>query len=182
MALETVSVFCASADGVRAEYRAAAVEAGRTLAERGIGVVYGGATNGLMGAVADAALLAGGRVVGIMPEVLDGKESTHRGCTELLLVDTMHARKALMQERSDAFLVLPGGFGTMEELFEMLTWQVLRLHSKPICLVNVCGFYDPLLQFLDRCVTEGVLRPKAREIVLVADTVGGALALMEAAA
>ncbi len=152
------------------------------LADRGIGLVYGGATVGLMGAVADAALAAGGRVVGIVPEVLVEKEIAHAGCTELVIVDTMHTRKAQMAERADGFLVLPGGFGTMEELFEMLTWQVLRLHAKPICLLNTCGFYDALLAFLDHCVAEGVLRPRAREIVLVAATMDEALAQMEAAA
>ena len=181
MGLRNVCVFCASADGVRTEYRAAAVEAGRTLAERGIGLVYGGAPVGLMGAVAAAALEAGGIVVGIVPEVLVEREVAHHGCTELVVVDTMHTRKAQMASRADGFLVLPGGFGTMEELFEVLTWQVLRLHAKPICLLNTCGFYDSLLLFLDRCVTEGVLRPAARDLVLVASAVAEALALMGAA-
>ena len=168
-------------DGAREEYKAAAVETGRALAKRGIGLVYGGATVGLMGAVSNAALEAGGHVMGIVPEVLVEKEVAHHGCTELVVVDTMHTRKALMGTRADAFLVLPGGFGTMEELFEVLTWQVLRLHAKPICLLNTCGFYDTLLAFLDHCVTEGVLRPKARELLLVAATVQDALAMMESA-
>jgi uncharacterized protein (TIGR00730 family) len=180
MALETVCVFCASADGARPEYRAVATEVGTTLARRGIGLVYGGASVGLMGAVADAVLAGGGKVIGVIPHVLVDKEITQNGCTELHVVDTMHARKALMSERSDAFLILPGGFGTFEELFEVLTWQVLQLHQKPICLLNVAGFYDGLLTFLDHCVREGVLKAKAREIVLVADTMDEALKLMGA--
>lgn len=152
------------------------------LAERRIGVVYGGATVGLMGAVADAALAAGGSVTGVVPHVLVEKEVAHTRCTKLLVVDTMHTRKARMAELSDAFLVLPGGFGTMEELFEVLTWQALRIHRKPICLLNTCGFYDSLLAFLDRCVVEGVLRPGARASLLVAPTVDEALTQMEAAA
>jgi uncharacterized protein (TIGR00730 family) len=180
MALETVCVFCASADGARPEYRAVATEVGSTLAKRGIGLVYGGASVGLMGAVAEATLAGGGKVIGVIPHVLVDKEITQNGCTELHVVDTMHARKALMGERSDAFLILPGGFGTFEELFEVLTWQVLQLHQKPICLLNVAGFYDGLLAFLDHCVVEGVLKTKAREIVLVAETVDDALRLMGA--
>ncbi len=182
MALKTICVFCASALGVNAEYRMAAGELGSELARRGIGLVYGGATAGLMGAVADAALAGGGRVVGVIPHVLVDKEVGHSGCTELHVVDTMHTRKALMGERADAFLILPGGYGTLEELFEVLAWQTLRLHSKPMCLLNTAGFYDGLLSFLDGCVREGVLKPEARETLLVADTVDEALAKMEAAA
>ena len=113
--------------------------------------------------------------------MLVDKEISHQGCTELHVVDTMHTRKALMGEKSDAFLILPGGFGPFEELFEVLAWQTLRLHNKPMCLLNTAGFYDGLLSFLDHCVTEGVLKPKAREILLVADTVDEALAKIEAA-
>lgn len=182
MGLRTVCVFCASMDGARAEYRTAATDVGRILAERGVGLVYGGATVGLMGAVADAALAAGGLVVGVVPQVLVEKEVAHTRCTELLVVDTMHTRKARMGDLSDGFLVLPGGFGTMEELFEVLTWQALRIHAKPICLLNTCGFYDSLLVFLDRCVAEGVLRPGARASLLVATTVDEALHAMEASA
>ena len=149
------------------------------LAQRGIGLVYGGATVGLMGVVAGAALDAGGTVVGVVPEVLVEKEVAHTHCTELLVVDTMHTRKATMAERADGFLVLPGGFGTLEELFEVLTWQVLRIHRKPVCLLNVEGFYDGLLHFLNMCVTEGVLREGARSAVLVASTVDEALDKMQ---
>ena len=157
------------------------MELGARLAERGVGLVYGGASVGLMGAVAEAVLAGGGTVVGVVPEVLVDREVAHDGLTELHVVDTMHTRKALMGERSDAFLILPGGFGTFEELFEVLAWQTLGLHSKPMCLLNTEGFYDGLLRFLDYCVTEGVLRPKAREILLVAATVDEALAHIDGA-
>lgn len=182
MALRTLCVFCASADGVNPAYRAAAAELGRTLAERGIGLVYGGAKAGLMGAVADAALAGNGRVIGVIPHVLVDMEVSHAGCTELHVVDTMHTRKALMSERADAFLILPGGFGTMEELFEVLAWQTLRLHSKPICLLNTAGFYDGLIAFLDHCQAQGVLRREARAILKIADTVEQALSSLADAA
>lgn len=181
MALRTVCVFCASAEGVRPGYREAAEELGSELARRGIGLVYGGATAGLMGAVANAALAGGGQVVGVIPHVLVDKEVGHSGCTELHVVDTMHTRKALMGERADAFLILPGGYGTFEELFEVLAWQTLRLHNKPMCLLNTAGFYDGLLRFLDDCVREGVLKPQARATLLVADTVTEALEKIAAA-
>ena len=163
-------------------YRKVAAELGTTLAARGIGLVYGGANVGLMGAVADATLAGGGAVIGVIPHVLVDKEVTHNGCTELHVVDTMHTRKALMSERSDGYLILPGGFGTFEEMFEVLAWQTLELHQKPICLLNTNGFYDGLLRFLDHCVVEGVLKPKARAILLVADTVDEALAKVGAVA
>jgi uncharacterized protein (TIGR00730 family) len=175
MSLNTLCVFCASADGAQPIYRQVAAELGRALALRGIGLVYGGATNGLMGAVADATLTGGGQVIGVIPHVLVDKEISHHGCTELHVVDTMHTRKALMGEKSDAFLILPGGYGTLEELFEVLAWQTLRLHSKPMCLLNTAGFYDGMLRFLDHCVTEGVLKPQARAMLLVAETVDEAL-------
>ncbi len=182
MRLRSICVYCASANGVRPAYRDAAVEVGSTLAQRGIGLVYGGASVGLMGVVASAAIAGGGRVVGVVPELLREKEIANLGCTELLVVDSMHTRKAAMAERADGFLVLPGGFGTLEELFEMLTWQAIGLHTKPVCLLNVAGFYDGLLRFLDTCLLEGVLREKARASVLVATTVDEAIRRMEAAA
>ncbi len=155
---------------------------GTELARRGVGLVYGGATAGLMGAVANAALAGGGQVIGVIPHVLVDKEVGHSGCTELHVVDTMHTRKALMGERADAFLILPGGYGTLEELFEVLAWQTLRLHNKPMCLLNTAGFYDGLLSFLDHCVREGVLKPQARDMLLVATTVAEAIAMIEVAA
>lgn len=179
MKLTTLCVFCASAEGTRPEYRAAAEELGALMARRGVGLVYGGATAGLMGAVANASLAGGGKEIGVIPHVLVDKEVGHSGCTELHVVDTMHTRKALMGERADAFLILPGGYGTFEELFEVLAWQTLRLHDKPMCLLNTAGFYDGLLTFLDTCVTEGVLKPQARSILLVAGTVTEALEKIE---
>lgn len=181
MRLKTLCVFCASASGARVEYQQDAEELGIELARRGIGLVYGGASVGLMGVVANATLQNGGRCIGVIPHVLVDKEVSHIGLTELHVVDTMHTRKALMGEKSDAFLILPGGYGTMEELFEVLTWQTLRLHAKPTVLLNTAGFYDRLLQFLDHCVEEGVLKPAARANLMVATTVDDALSQIEAA-
>jgi uncharacterized protein (TIGR00730 family) len=169
--IRTVCVFCASAEGTNPEYRAAAEQLGRALAARKIGLIYGAARIGLMGAVADAALAAGGYVVGVIPKVLVDLEVAHDGLSELHVTSTMHTRKALMGERADAFLILPGGFGTFEEMFEVLAWQTLKLHQKRILLLNTHGFYNKLIDFLDHCVTEGVLKPNAREILEVADTV-----------
>jgi len=176
--IKNVAVFCASADGARPIYREAAMELGRALAARGVGVVYGGAKVGLMHAVAEGALAAGGRVIGVIPTVLVDLEVAHQGLTELHITETMHTRKALIGERADAFIALPGGFGTFEELFEVLAWQTLKLHTKPILLLNTNGFYDKLLAFLDHCVEEGMLKPKNRAIVLVAETVEGALKML----
>jgi uncharacterized protein (TIGR00730 family) len=182
MSIKTLCVFCASANGADPAYKAAATELGAALAGRGIGLVYGGASVGLMGAVADATLAGGGTVIGVIPHVLVDKEVTQGNCTELHVVDTMHTRKALMSERSDGYLILPGGYGTFEELFEVLAWQQLELHQKPICLLNTNGFYDGMLSFLDHCVAQGVLKPKARATLLVADTVADALAQLGVAA
>ena len=173
---KSIAVFCASANGARPEYRAAAEELGRAIASRGLGLIYGGARVGLMGAVADAALAAGGLVIGVIPHVLVDKEVAHRGITELHITSTMHTRKALMGEKADAFLMLPGGYGTFEEMFEVLAWQTLKLHSKPVVLLNVAGFYDKLLEFLDVCDREGMLRGN-RHILLVANSVDQALQL-----
>jgi uncharacterized protein (TIGR00730 family) len=173
--VKNVAVFCASADGMDPVYRAAAAELGRELALRGVGVVYGGAKVGLMHAVAEAALAEGGRVIGVIPEVLVELEVAHDALTELHITDTMHTRKAMMSEKADAFIALPGGFGTFEELFEVLAWQTLKLHAKPVLLLNTNGFYDRLLAFFDHCVEQGMLKAKNREIVLLADTVEEAL-------
>lgn len=171
MPVHNLAVFCASALGSNSRFAEAAQALGRALATHSVGLIYGGANVGLMQAVADATLAAGGRVVGVIPEVLVDKEVSHHGLTELHVVDTMHTRKALMADRSDAFLILPGGFGTMEEMFEVLAWQTLGLHRKPVLLLNLHGFYDSLLAFLDHAVTEGILRPHNRAILLVATTV-----------
>jgi uncharacterized protein (TIGR00730 family) len=173
---KSIAVFCASANGANSAYRAAAEDLGRALAQRGLGLIYGGGNTGLMGAVADAALAAGGHVVGVIPHILVDLEVAHQGITELHVTDTMHTRKALMAERADAFLILPGGYGTFEEMFEVLAWQTLKLHSKPVVLFNVAGFYDAMLTFLDVCDREGMLRGN-RGILLVADTVDEALRL-----
>ncbi len=173
---KSIAVFCAAANGARPEYRAAAEELGRLLAKRGIGLIYGGAAVGLMGACADAALAGGGRVVGVIPQVLVDQEVAHNGVRELHVVDTMHTRKRLMGEMADAFLILPGGFGTFEELFEVLAWQTLKLHAKPVVLVNTAGFYDTMLAFLDVCEREGMLRGN-RGALLVASGIEEALAL-----
>jgi uncharacterized protein (TIGR00730 family) len=176
--IRNVAVFCASADGTNPVYRNVAEELGRALAARSLGLIYGGATVGLMQAVADATLAAGGRVVGVIPEVLVNLEVAHPGLTELHVTSTMHTRKALMGERSDAFIALPGGYGTFEELFEVLAWQTLKLHSKPILLINTNGFYDKMLDFLEHCVTEAMMTQRKREILLVADSVDEAMRLL----
>lgn len=176
--IRNVAVFCASADGVSAVYRETAVELGRALARNGVGLVYGGSKVGLMQAVAQGALAEGGMVIGVIPTVLVELEVADTDLRELHVTDTMHTRKAMMGERADAFLALPGGFGTFEELFEVLAWQTLKLHAKPVLLLNVNGFYDGLLRFLDHCVAEGMLRAKNRAILLVADTVDEALRML----
>ena len=170
-----IAVFCASADGVHPIYRAVAEELGSALAADNIGLIYGGAKVGLMQAVADACLAAGGHVIGVIPHVLVDLEVAHQGVSQLHVVDTMHTRKALMGEKADAFLILPGGFGTLEEMFEVLAWQTLKLHSKPTLLLNVNGFYDQLLSFLDHAVAEGMLRQSNCDNLLVANTVQEAL-------
>jgi uncharacterized protein (TIGR00730 family) len=173
--IRNIAVFCASANGVNPVYRAAAEELGRALATRNIGLIYGGSNVGLMKAVAESALAADGKVIGVIPEVLVNLEVAHHGISELHITSTMHTRKALIGERADAFIALPGGFGTFEELFEVLAWHTLKIHAKPIVLLNTNGFYDKLLIFLDHCVAEGMLKPRNREILLVASTVEDAL-------
>jgi uncharacterized protein (TIGR00730 family) len=167
--MENICVYCGSMQGRRPEYAAAARRVGTLLAERGIGIVYGGGSIGLMGILADAALAAGGHVTGIIPEHLSRREIAHADLTELVIVRSMHERKALMEQRSDAFIALPGGLGTLEELFEILTWAQLGLHRKPCGLLNVDGYYDPLISLLDRAVAEGFLRDKHRGLLVVDD-------------
>ncbi len=174
--IRNVAVFCASANGAHVSYRTAAEELGRGLAARKIGLIYGGANVGLMKTVAEAALAADGHVIGVIPEVLVDLEVAHHGITELHITSTMHTRKALIGEKADAFIALPGGFGTFEELFEVLAWHTLKIHAKPILLLNINGFYDKLLIFLDHCVVEGMLKRTSRELLFVADNVQDALA------
>ena len=169
-------VFCGSSDGTRPEYRAEAARLGTLIAERGWGLVYGAASIGLMGAVADAVLAGGAPVVGVLPSVLRDKEVAHARLSELVYVETMHERKALMAGRADAFLALPGGFGTLDELMEILTWAQLGIHAKPIVLVNTLGYYDGLLAFLDHAVEHGFVRPAHRRTLQV---VAGAEAAVE---
>jgi hypothetical protein len=165
--MKALCVFCGSSPGDHPRYLNTARQLGRLLAERGITLVYGGGRVGLMGALADAALLAGGRVIGVIPQLLLDKEAGHTGLTELHVVETMSARKQLMGELADAYLTLPGGIGTLDELFEAWTWTQLGLQDKPSGLLNQEGYYDPLLQFLDQCVSEGFLRPRYRAVLIV---------------
>jgi len=170
MPLRTICVFCGSSAGVRPEYAAAAEATGRLLAERGIGVVFGGGSVGMMGAVADATLEAGGDIVGVIPHALAAREVDHPGLTVLHKVGTMHERKALMAELSDGFVALPGGLGTLEELMEVWTWVQLGIHRSPIGILNVAGYFDGLLAFIDHAVAEGFVRPMHREALVIADT------------
>jgi uncharacterized protein (TIGR00730 family) len=179
VARKWVCVFCASAAGAHPQYIEAATELGRRIAERGYGLLYGGATVGAMGAVADAALAAGGEVVGVIPEVIREREIDHKGLTEQHVVGTMHERKAMLSSRADAFVALPGGYGTMDELIEIVTWAQLRIHAKPCVLVNVNGFYDGLLAFLDHTVREGFIVPENRGLVQVARDPEDALHMVE---
>jgi uncharacterized protein (TIGR00730 family) len=159
-------VFCGSSLGIQAVYGRVADEMGRLLAERGIELVYGGGNVGLMGRVADACLSQGGRVIGVMPRALVEKEIAHRGLTELRVVESMHERKAMMADLADAFVAMPGGYGTWEEFCEVLTWSQLGLQRKACALLNVNGYYDPLLEMADRAVREGFLRDAHRELLL----------------
>ena len=163
-----MAVYCGSANGNDPAYLAEARSLGAAIATAGLGLVYGGASVGLMGAVADAALAGGAEVIGVLPDVLAGKEIAHPGLTRLELVSTMHQRKARMAELADAFLILPGGYGTLEELLEVVTWAQLRLHTKPCILINTAGYWDGLLTFLDTAVAAGFLKLKNRELLRMA--------------
>lgn len=163
---QRICVFCGSSVGGRPEYEAAATEMGLALAHRGIGLVYGAGNIGLMGIVADSVLAAGGEVIGVIPEALVAREVAHDGLTELHVVKSMHERKAMMADLSDAFVAMPGGFGTFEEFCEVLTWSQLSIHTKPCALLNVAGYYDPLLALFNHAVSERFLRPEHRALVL----------------
>ena len=162
--MQRIAVFCGASAGTDPHMRVAAEGVGKAIAKRGLGVVYGGGHVGLMGAVADAALLAGGEVIGVIPGFMVEKELAHSGLTELLIVRDMHERKMRMHERSDAVIALPGGFGTMDELFELLTWRQLGLHAKPMGLLNVNGFYAPLMEQIARMEQDGFLHGPTRVI------------------
>ena len=165
--MKRVCVFAGSSLGTRPEYQLAAKELGSALAQRQLGLVYGGARVGLMGVLADAALTAGGEVIGAIPDRLAAKEIAHSGLTKLHVVSSMHERKALMADLSDAFVAMPGGLGTWEEFFEVLTWSQLGLHRKPCGLLTVRGYFDPLLTFLAHAVSEGFVRPEHQAMVVV---------------
>jgi uncharacterized protein (TIGR00730 family) len=164
--MRRICVFCGSSAGGRPAYAEAARALGRLLAAEGIGLVFGGGRVGLMGVVADAVLAGGGEAIGVIPEALLRREVGHTGLTELLVVESMHERKARMADLSDGFVALPGGFGTLEELFEVVTWAQLGIHPKPCGLLDVAGYYEPLLQLLDRGVDESFIRPQHRGLVL----------------
>ena len=169
-------VFCGSSSGSKAIYLEMATRLGKALADAGIGLVYGGASVGLMGAVADGALANGGEVIGIIPQALQEKEIAHKGLTDLRVVGSMHERKALMAELSDGFIAMPGGIGTLEELFEVWTWAQLGYHTKPCALLNVDGFYDGLATFLDSLVEQAFVKPNHREMLIVEEQVENLLA------
>jgi uncharacterized protein (TIGR00730 family) len=176
--IRRVAVYCGSTNGTDPIYLAEASSLGAAIAAAGLGLVYGGASVGLMGAVADAALAGGAEVIGVLPAVLSDREIGHTGLTRLERVPTMHLRKARMAELADAFLILPGGYGTLEELLEAVTWAQLRIHSKPVILINTVNYWDGLLAFLDSMVAAGFLKPANRELLRVAANAEDAVRLM----
>jgi len=173
--MKRICVFAGSSAGSQEEYGAAARGLGQALVGRQIGLVYGGARVGLMGALADAVLTAGGHVTGVIPEALVAREVAHAGLSDLRVVASMHERKAMMADLADGFIALPGGWGTLEEFFEVLTWGQLGLHQKPCGLLNVRGYFDGLLAFIDHSISERFVRPENRSMVLVADAPGALL-------
>lgn len=170
--MERICVFCGAKAGNRADYCDMATTLGRALVARGLGLVFGGGGIGLMGTVADATLEAEGEAIGVIPETLVERERPHPGLTELHIVGTMHERKALMAELADGFIALPGGFGTLDELAEILTWAQLGIHDKPVGLINVAGYFDPLLALLDRATEDELIRPSHRAILMDATDPG----------
>ncbi|MFD1787602.1 TIGR00730 family Rossman fold protein [Sphingomonas floccifaciens] len=178
--MKRLAIYCGSATPSDSVFVDSARAVGRALAERGIGVVYGGGRLGLMGAVADAALEAGGEVIGVIPQALVDAEVAHRGCTELHVVDTMHQRKQAFTDLSDGFVTLPGGTGTMDELWEAMSWAQIGYHAKPVGLLNVAGFYDGLISFVHTMGEVGFLRPQHRGLLIVDDQLDGLLAKMAA--
>jgi len=167
--VKRVCVFCGSSEGKDPRYRETAALVGRALARRGLGLVYGGGGIGLMKVVADAVLEEGGSVIGVIPHGLAVREVAHRGVSEMRVVPSMHARKALMADLSDGFLTLPGGFGTFEELFESVTWAQLGIHQKPLGLLNVAGYFDHLVKFVDHAASEGFVPPAGRRLFMVGE-------------
>ncbi|PRX54498.1 TIGR00730 family Rossman fold protein [Flagellimonas meridianipacifica] len=168
--MESIAVFCGSSLGLNEQVAEQAAELGKFFAIQNITLIYGGAKVGLMGRIADGALQNGGRVIGVIPTFLKSKEIFHEDLTELIVVETMHERKTKMHELSDGFIALPGGFGTLEELFEIVTWAQLGLHQKPIGVLNIKGFFDHMFQFLDNMVSEGFLKHENRDMILQSES------------
>ena len=178
--MKSIAVYCGSSAGTNPNYIAQAKALAAAMVAQNLTLVYGGGRVGLMGTIADAVLAHGGKVVGVIPDFLDAKELSHTGCTELHVVKSMHERKLLMAERADGFIAMPGGYGTLEELFEVLTWGQLGLHRKPVALLNVDGYYDLLLQSLDRMRDDALLRAENRAQLLQSANPQELLALMAA--
>ena len=178
--MKRIAIYCGSASPADPVYIESARMVGRSLAQRGIGLVYGGGRLGLMGAVADAALAAGGEVIGVIPVALRDAEVAHPGCTELHIVETMHERKARFTDLSDGFIAIPGGVGTLEELWEAVSWAQLGYHAKPVGLLNVAGYYDHLIAFVATMAETGFVRPQHRDILLVDEDLDALLAKMAA--
>lgn len=178
--MKSICIYCASSPGVRPEYAAAAETLACALAARDITIIYGGSSKGIMGRMADAALAAGGRVIGVLPKSLIKKEVGHDGLHELHIVASMHERKAMMSELAEGFIALPGGFGTLEEIIETITWAQLGFHSKPCGLLNASGYFDALLQFLAHAVGEGFIRREHCDILQVAESPAELLAKFDA--
>lgn len=179
MSINKIAVYCASASGFDPIYVAQAKALGEKIAQQGKTLVYGGAHVGLMGSVADGVLSQGGEVYGVIPQFLKKKELEHPGITQCYEVETMHERKAKMAELCDAVIALPGGFGTMEELFEMMTWAQLALHKKPIGLLNINGFYNPLIQFINKMIEEGFVKEEYRNLVIIDSDIDSLMSKME---
>ena len=177
--IQRVCVYCGSSGAVDARYRDAASELGRSLAAADIGLIFGGGRIGLMGLVADAALAGGGHVIGVIPAALRDRELAHDGVSELVIVDNMHERKRVMAERADAFAVLPGGIGTLDEMFESLTWRQLGLHDKPIFVVDVAGYWRPLVALFDHIVARGFAAPLVPRLVEIVPDVAALMAALE---
>ncbi len=177
--MKSITVFCGSSFGSEDIYRAQAAMLGQTLAQHQIQLVYGGANVGLMGAVADGALNAGGKVIGVLPYFLQTKEIAHKQLTDLILVESMHERKTRMNELCDGVIVLPGGYGTLEEFFEMITWAQLGLHKKPIGILNIDGFYDDLIRMVETMVAKGFLKQINHDMLLISDSIDGLLEMMQ---
>ncbi|WP_082577808.1 TIGR00730 family Rossman fold protein [Flavobacterium sp. Root186] len=177
--MKKITVFCGSSFGTEEIYKEQAELLGKTLAKQNIGLVYGGANVGLMGAVADGALSENGTVIGVLPDFLRSKEIAHKGLTELILVESMHERKTKMNDLCDGVIALPGGFGTLEELFEMLTWAQLGLHKKPIAILNINGFYNSLLELLQTMSEKGLLKEANQKMLLVSDDIEDLLSQMK---